>query len=235
MTHADITAEQRMAARVIGFAYLFAMILALFTETFVRGKLLDFNSASVTAQNLLAHERLFRAGIACEILTFASDITLIAALFTVLAPASRFLALVATGFRLVAAAVCVVMTLGNFDVLRAIGGAEYLAAFNAAQLQGLMRFHLGAHGAAYNVAFVFLGAGSAVFAVLWRRSRYIPAALAWLGVAASALLAAGSLVLVVYPDVRGAIYPAYMLPMFVFEVSMGSLLLLRGLPRARPG
>jgi hypothetical protein len=50
-----------------------------------------------------------------------------------------------------------------------------------------------------------------------------------LGVIASALLAAGTLAILVVPDLQPILFPAYMVPMFFFEVGMGLWLLTKGL------
>jgi hypothetical protein len=231
MTAVTIDDTQRRAARVVGFCYLFAMVLAIFGENYVRGSLLVADNATATAQNIMAHERLFRVGIVGELLTFASDVTLITSLYVILSPVSKYLALLAAALRIVQAAVCVVMTSQSFDALRILSGAKYLRVVDADTLAALARLSLSAHGSTYGVAFVFLGLGSTVFGYLWWKSRYVPAALGVLGIVASFLLGVGSLVPMIVPSAWRVMYPAYMVPMFFFEVGMGLWLLVKGLPR----
>lgn len=226
-------ASRRTAARIAGFCYLYAMASAVFAEVFVRGWLIVDGDAVRTAQNIVAHRTLFRLGIVTELFTFVSDVTLVAALVVILAPVHRPLAIYAAFMRLVAVSVGVSMTAGSFDVLRILGGAADLRAFDDAQLAALARLSLGAHGAAYNVAFVFLGIGSAAFAYLWCRTRYVPRGMAVLGIFASLLLAAGTLATFLAPGLRELFHPSTRVPMFLFEVGMGVLLLLGGL-RAPP-
>jgi hypothetical protein len=222
------TAQQR-AARVVGFCYLFAMALAVFGESYVRGKLIVAGDAAGTARNIMAHELLFRLGIASELLTFVSDTILIAALYVILRVVNPHLALLAVFFRLIETANAVVMTLSSLDVLRLLSGADYLHGFEAARLQALARLSLSAHGAAYNVTFLFLGLGSTVFAWLWLESGYIPKALAILGIVGSFLLAAGAFTYVIVPTFVEKLGMSYMMPLGLFEVTMGFLLLIRGL------
>src|SRR4051812_27860287 len=85
---------RRRAAWVAGLAYLIAIPPSLFDEFFVSGKLVT-SSASETAANVLANERLFRVGIAGNLFVFAIDAVLIVALFLVLERVHRGLALVA--------------------------------------------------------------------------------------------------------------------------------------------
>ena len=68
------------------------------------------------------------------------------------------------------AAICAVITLSSFDVLRVLSGADYLHVFEADRLQALASIYVGVHGAGYNVAEIFLGLGSTVFGYLWFES-----------------------------------------------------------------
>ena len=227
-----LTDDQRKAATVVGIAYLFAMAASMFTEGYVRSTLISADAAA-TARNIAAHQSLFRASIGLELLTFVSDTTLIAALYVILSPISRPLALYATLLRMAGVAVGVMMAAHSFDVLRVLGTAPYLQAFDAGQLAALARLGVGSHTSSYNVVFVFLGAGSTVSAMLWMASGYVPRPLAMLGVFASVVLSVGTLAYLVVPELLRLMYPAYLVPMFFFEVGMGMWLLIKGLPPNR--
>ena len=92
-----IDESQREAAKVVGFTYLFALAPAIFAEFYVRTQLIVFDNAAQTARNIVAHERLFRLGIASNLTVFAIDVVLITALYVVLKPINRRLALLAAG------------------------------------------------------------------------------------------------------------------------------------------
>src|SRR5213592_537628 len=98
-----IDESQRKAATVVGFSYLFALPPAIFAEFYVR----------------------------TQLIVFAINVVLIIALYVVLMPVNRSLALLATGWGLIETAILVVVTLSDFDVLRILSGADYLHAFGA--------------------------------------------------------------------------------------------------------
>ena len=225
-----IDESQRKAAKLVGLAYLFALPPAIFAEFYVRAHLIAFGDAAQTARNIMAHERLFRLGIASNLTVFAIDVVLIVALYVVLMPVNRRLALVAAGWGLIETASLVVVTLTDFDVLRILSGAVYLHAFDAAQLQALARLSVGAHGAAYNVGLVLAGLRSPTFCYLWFKSRYIPRALAAWGTIASVLMGASAFAFIVLPELSQVVgVGIYGAPIFFFELTMGFWLLLRGL------
>src|SRR5713101_1992389 len=110
-----IDESQRRAARVVGLAYLLAIPPALFAE------------AVAAAPNLTAHERLFRLGTASNLAAFALDVVLITALYVVLKPVNRNLALLATFWGLIETAILVVATLSDLEALRVLSGADTCA------------------------------------------------------------------------------------------------------------
>ncbi len=230
MTIATIDESQRKAARVVGFAYLFALPPAIFAEFYVRTKLIVFDNAAQTAQNIVAHERLFRLGTASNLTVFAVDVVLIMALYVVLMPVNRNLALLATGWGLVETATLVVVTLSDFYLLRILSGADYLHAFEANRLQALARLSVSAHADAYNVGLVFAALRSTVFCYLWFKSHFIPRALAAWGMFVSFLMGACALSFIIFPELAKVMpVEVYGPPIFFFELTMGFWLLLKGL------
>ena len=115
-------------------------------------------------------------------------------------------------------------------VLRVLGGADYLRVFDPSRLQALARLSLSAHTDAYNAGLVLAGLRSTAFCYLWFKSRFIPSALAAWGIVASFLMGASAFSFIIFPElvkvVPVAIYGA---PIFLFELTMGFWLLLRGL------
>jgi len=226
---------QGRAARVVGWSYLLALPPAVFAEFFVRGRLLAAGEAAQIAHNIVAHPRLFRLGIASNLTVFAIDVVLITALYTVLAPVHRRLALLATGWGLLETATLVVTTLTDIDVLRILGGTEYMQAFRADQVAALARLSLGAHDGAYRVGLVLAGLRSTLFCWLWLRSRYIPAALAVWGIVASFLMGASAFAFILFPElIRVVSILIYGGPIFLFELTMGFWLVIRGARAAEP-
>jgi hypothetical protein len=233
MPHGAIDESQRKAATVVGFAYLLALPPAIFAEFFVRARLITPDDAAETARNIMAHERLFRLGTASNLTAFAVDVALIVALYVVLMPVNRGLALLASGWGVVETATLVVVTLSDFDVLRILSGADYLHAFDAKQLQALARLSISAHGAAYNVGLVLAGLRSTAFCTLWLRSRFVPRTLAAWGILASCLMGASAFSFIVFPELSKVVpVGIYGAPIFFFELTMGFWLLLKGLPRS---
>ena len=221
--------EQHSAAKIAGIFYLLMMVTGVSAEFYFRDRLNLKGDALQNAASFAMSERLFRIGTVNDLITFAGDVVLVWALYIVLKPVNRNLALLALCWRLIECGINAVIMLNDFVTLRLLSGAGYLQAFDVRQSQALARLFLNIQGDGFSIGFVFFGLGSAVFAYLWFKARYIPRLLAALGVFSAVLVAAVTLLIMVFPRWSDAVFPFYFLPVFVFELTMGVWLLVRGI------
>ena len=127
-------------------------------------------------------------------------VVLLTALYVVLKPVNRGLALLAAFWRLVWVLMSPVMTLNLFDALRLLSGADYLRALEAERLQALARFDLGRRFDYYYVGLLFGALASTASAYLWFKSRYIPRLLAVFGVISSGWCLVCTFVFYIFPN-----------------------------------
>ena len=124
MTIGPIDNSQRKAAKVAGCAYLINFATVMYVYYGILWRLIIRNNAAETARNILAHERLFRIGIAGEITFCVGVFVLLTALYVILKPVNRGLALLAAFRWLAYVFMWLVMTLNLFDALRLLNGAD---------------------------------------------------------------------------------------------------------------
>ena len=220
--------SQPAAARLAGAMHLLAMPTASFSVYYVWPRINVPNDAAQTASNIIASEQLFRLGVLGDLITWAVDIVLILALYVLLKPVNRHVALLAVFFRIVETAILCVITLGSVVALLILSDADYLRAFETNQLQALAKLVLSAEGAGYNFGLIFLGFGSTVFSYLFFTSRYIPRPLAAWGIFSSLVLLTGCLAMIVFPAWRAVLTPAYFAPIFLYELTLGFWLVIKG-------
>ena len=225
-----IDESQRKAARVAGFAFLSAMAIVVLANYGISFRLSVPGSAVETARNIMAHETLFRLNIACNLLYLVNVGVLLTALYVILKPVNRNLALVATFCRLIVALMWGITALNMLGALRLLGDAAYLPVFKADQLQTLARLQLSSGYDAYYVGLPFWGLASTVCSYLWLKSRYIPRALAALGVISSAWCVICAFAFIVFPHFDKTVHPGWFdSPMVIFEMALGFWLLFKGL------
>jgi len=233
MTISDISESQQKAARVAGIAYLLTFALVVFVNFGIHDRLI-VSDAAQTARNIIAHESLFRIGIACDLLYCLGVVVLLTALYVILKPVSRGLALLAAFWRLVYALLWVIMTLYLFTALRLLNAADYLQVFEAEALQALAKLYLGSRFDIYYVGLLFYGLTSAACAYLFFKSRYLPKALAAFGVVASAWAAVCTLAFIISPAFAKVVNLWWFdTPLGIFEIATGFWLLFKGLRTPR--
>ena len=224
---------QQKAARVAGLSYLLTFAAVVFANFGIHDRLNVTGNAAATAQKILENERLFRIGIACDLFYSAGIVVLLTALYVILKPVNRGLALLATFWKLVYVLAWVVMTLQFFDALRLVHGADYLRVFEAARLQALAKLYLSARFDRYYGGLLFYTLGLTVSSYLWLKSNYIPRALATFGVISSAWCAACTFVFLIFPDFTKFVNLWWFdTPMGLFELATSFWLLFKGL---KPG
>jgi hypothetical protein len=207
--------------------FLFINASGIFSEIFVRGSLLSGDATQV-AQNITGSERLFRLGIVGDLATFTGVLVLTWALYVLLRPVNRDLALLAAFLRIVETSVSVGATVNSLIAVRLLSNPQYREVFEAGQLHALSRLATNAFGFGQDVGFIFVGLGSAVFAYLLLRSRYIPRILAGWGVFASVLFATYNVSIIVFPGVVETLLYVSFAPMGIYEIVLGFWLLLKG-------
>jgi hypothetical protein len=230
-----ITQEQRTAARVAGFMYLFLGALAAFAEFYVRSGILVYGDDAQTAHNIIASERLFRIGIASDLIGGACNAILAVAFYTMLKQVSSSLALLAAFWRLGEAVILGHMTLNGMAVLNILNHQAFSEAFSPGQLQAFASLYVGTQGDEFSIGLVYYSLGSTLFCYLLLKSQYVPKLLAWWGLVSSFVALISTLTIIVFPA-AGGIAPGCYAPVGIFEIVTGFWLLVAGirLPRITP-
>jgi hypothetical protein len=229
MPNGIVEESQRKAARVAGFMYLFLPANALFAEFCVRSNLMVSGDVARTACKIMASERLYRIGIACDLMTFAGTVVLVTALYVLLKPVNQGFALLAAFWRLVECAILGAITVASVVVLLILNGAEEPHRFGTDQLQALAILSLDAHDAGFRIGGIFFGLGSTVSSYLLFKSRYVPRALAALGILASLLVLTFMFAFILFPPflATARLWTSNTV-VLVFELTMGLWLLVKG-------
>lgn len=234
MAISNLDESQRKAAKVAGILYLFTILTANLTEFYVRRQVMVPFDAVKTAGNIAAHEQLFRIGIAGDLLMFAGNVALIVALYVILKPVNRNLALLAVFWWLLECSIAAATVGIDFAACLTLGSANQSSSGD--QLQSLGRLLISLDAGGNRVAALFFGLGSTVFCYLWFKSRYIPRLLAAWGILASLVPAIVPLATVVFSSLAGVPLRRARsgIPIVIFEVIVGVWLLVKGIDAPAP-
>jgi hypothetical protein len=160
-------------ARITGIVYLLYFLTAVFGEFFMRGLLVS-GDAAATANNVLAHQPLFRLGLATGLIATACYVAVTALFYDLFKHVNRSLSLLAAFFSLVGCAILAFASLFRIGPLVVLGGGQYLSAFKVEQLRALAFLFLELYGQAVNICFVFFGVYCLLIGYLIFKSAFLP-------------------------------------------------------------
>lgn len=186
MPHRITDISLRQAAIIAGVGLLIMAIIAPFAEFSVRQGLIVPGDAATTAQNIMANESLFRIAIYIYLIVAILDVVVAWALYVFLKPVNPSLSLLTAWFRVVYAAVLVIVLL-NFGVaLQLLSGADYLTVFQTGQLQAQMMLFLNAFDYGWQIGLAIFGLHLLLLGYLvYKSGGYIPKILGVLLIIAS--------------------------------------------------
>ena len=215
------------AARVAGAVYLSMAVTAPFSLIYIPRTLIVRADATATANNILAHETIFRLGIVADLITSVIFVFLVMALYRLLSGVNKEHASMMVALVLVSATVGFMNVLNNIAALTLFRGTDFLAVFEKPQRDALAMLFLRLHGQGLVINEIFSGLWLFPFGVLVMRSRFLPRLLGvWLILNGFTYLALGfmGLLLPQYYDLafRSA------LPALLGEMAIMLWLLIRG-------
>jgi hypothetical protein len=218
----------RSKTRIAGVLYLITIVLGIFNEAFVKGRIIVSGDAAATAANLTSMESLWRIGVAGEMVMVLCTIALVYITYLLLRPVSRDLALLSTSFALIATATGAAFSLQLAQALFPLGTAAYLKAFTPEQLNAMTSLALKSHELGFGFNLLFWGPFFLVTGFLIFRSTYFPRPIGILYQIAGIAYMANGFVLVLAPHFAARIFSIIVLPAFVGETSFCLWLLFKG-------
>jgi len=230
MTISTVDNSQRTAAKVAGWSGLLTFAIVVLGNYVLLNPLVVPGDAAATAQNVVAHQMQFRITVVCFLTYSLGVVVLLSALYVVLEPVNRGLALVGALFRLIFALLWLLSPLNLLAMLRLLSNANYLQVIEPDRLQALARLHLGATFDDYYVGLPFFGLAATVCAYLWLKSNHIPKGFALFGVISSVWCVICAFVYLVFPGFAKPVNPYWFdSPMALFEMVLSFWLLFKGL------
>jgi hypothetical protein len=218
----------RVKARIAGVLYLIIIVGGIFAQIGVRGRLVVNGDAAATAQNIIAHELLYRLGFAVEVFTLLCNIPINIILYDLFKVVNKKMAMVLLFFATVGTAVEGVSVLAHYAPLVLLGKGSYLAAFTTAQLQAASYMSLQMFDYGFMIALSFFGFFCISLSYLIFRSTFFPRVIGGLLAIQGTLYLTNSFAHFVSPPVGDRVFPFLALS-GIAEVSFCLWLLVVGL------
>ena len=187
--------------RFAGLLYLLGSIPGVFALEYVPSKLLVHGNATATANNIAAHELLFRLGIAADLICQTLFIFVALALYDLLKGVNQRHAVLMVILFVVSVPIAFLNELNAIAALALVRGADFLSLFDKPQRDALAMLFLNLHHGGVDVAAIFWGLWLFPLGMLVYRSGFLPRILGVLLMAACLAYLANSLVLPRYERV----------------------------------
>lgn len=179
----------RNPGRYAGLLYILTSIVGVFAMAYVPSKIIVHGNAAATANNIAAHETLFRLGIASELVGQAGFIFVAIALYDLFKGVNKRLSSLMVTLIVVSIPIAFLNELNSIASLILARGTGAVSAFEKPQRDALAMLFVNLHGSGFDVAGIFWGLWLLPLALLVYRSRFLPRFLAvWLALAGFAWL-----------------------------------------------
>jgi hypothetical protein len=156
-----------------GLFYLIFIITTVLA-TYIRGTFIVAGDAATTASNIVASQGLFRVGFITEIVSAVFFVLAAWALYVLLKPVNKNLALLFLLLNLGGVTVECINALNLFAALQFLSSANYLTAFQTSQLQAMAMSSLDLYTNGFLIAQIFFSAWLLPLGYLVYKSRFLP-------------------------------------------------------------
>jgi hypothetical protein len=223
--------SDKKTARIAGLLYLLVAVFYGFAH-FFRVSLTVPGDATATVNNIIASEGLFRISFVSGLIGQTLFILLGLALYVLLKPVNKNIALLMVIFVLVSVPIAMLNLLNQFAALLLLSGADYLKAFETDQLHALGMLFLNVLDHGTLIAQIFWGIWLLPLGYLVFKSGFLPRILGVLLMAAAFGYLVGSLASFLFPNYDEIIELVYYEPA-IAEISFCLWLLIRGVNQAK--
>lgn len=159
---------------IAGLFFLLMVVSGLFSEIFVRQKLIVSNDAVTTANNILSHPLLYRLGIASDISMALFYLFTALALYCLLESINKKLASVMVVLASLGCVMLLFNVLNEAVPLYILQGQSYLNAIGLSERQAFAMFFIDLFGHGYMLGQVFFALWVLPLGILIHRSKFIP-------------------------------------------------------------
>ncbi len=166
--------SKKNPGRFVGLLYVLVSIPGAFALVYVPSKLIVDGNATATASNIAASETLFRAGIACNLISQILFMWVALALYNLLKGVNQRHASLMLGLIVVSIPIALLNELNAIAALILVRGADFLSIFEKPQRDALAMLFLNLHSHGFGIAEIFWGLWLFPLGLLVYRSGFFP-------------------------------------------------------------
>ena len=169
--------DKNKTSRIAGLLYLGVVLTGIFSLMYVPSRLIDYDDAALTFQQITNHEWLFRLGIVGGLFCYGFFLFLPIVLYRLLAPVNENMARLMVLLAVISVPMFFINAQHEFTALSLIKSPAYLNVFSPEQIQSQVLFQIDQYDDGMRLIHVFSGLWLFPFGYLVFRSNFLPKAL----------------------------------------------------------
>lgn len=169
--------DKNKTSRIAGLLYLGVVLTGIFSLMYVPSRLIDYDDAALTFQQITNHEWLFRLGIVGGLFCYGFFLFLPIVLYRLLAPVNENMARLMVLLAVISVPMFFINAQHEFTALSLIKSPAYLNVFSPEQIQSQVLFQIDQYDDGMRLIHVFSGLWLFPFGYLVFKSNFLPKAL----------------------------------------------------------
>ncbi len=161
-------------ARIAGLLYLMTIVTGIFSLIVVPSRVGTHGDVALTVTNIVTNELLFRLGIASGALGYVAFLILPLALYKLLSPVDRNMAVLMVALAVACLPIYFVALANQMDILSLVDGDKYKQVFTPDQLRERVMLLMEAYNNKVFVSEIFWGLWLLPFGYLVFKSDFLP-------------------------------------------------------------
>jgi len=166
--------EQNKTSRIAGLIYLGVVLTGIFSLMYVPSKLINYDNASLTFQNIKFSETLFRFGIASGLLCYIFFLFLPLVLYKLLIQVNENMAKIMVLLAVISVPMYFINVQNEFTALSLINNPSFFTGFSTGQIQTQVLFYINQYNNGMRLIHIFSGLWLFPFGYLVFKSNFLP-------------------------------------------------------------
>ena len=162
------------AALIAGIAVLVMALTVPIVEFYIFPRLIDYQDAAQTTQNIVANLSLFSLAIFIHFTTIICDVVAGWALYIFLKPVNKNFALFTAWFRILNAAFTIAALAHLIQIISLLKTSEQFTAISPAEVNDLVLYHVRSFNMQWRFMLVFFGIYMNLLGYLVLQAKYVP-------------------------------------------------------------
>jgi hypothetical protein len=166
--------SNKKTARIAGLLYLVVVLTGIFSLMYVPSKLIVWDNAAITFNNIVANQTLFRLGIVSGLICYTFFLFLPIVLYKLFNPVNDNYAKLMVVLAVISVPIYFINVQNEFTILSLVSSSNYLNGFSTEQIQSMVMLYLDQYENGMRIVHIFSGLWLFPFGYLVYKSGFLP-------------------------------------------------------------